>query len=141
MFFRTLVRFLLAALFLTAGVIHLRDPELFLPIMPPWIPFHLACVRISGVFELLGGIGLLVPLRPIQFVTGWGLVLLLVAVFPANIYMAAAHIQVHGIPSQPWMGWARLPLQPLLIVAVLWVTRTWPEKCRKEGSTPPNMPF
>jgi len=124
---RRILRVLLAALFLYAGVLHLTNPDLFLPIMPPWIPFHLPCIEISGVFELLGGIGLLVPNRRVQILTGWGLVLLLVAVFPANIYMAADNIKIHGIPSQPWMGWARLPLQPLLIVAVLWVTRIWPQ--------------
>jgi uncharacterized membrane protein len=126
---RTIVRLLLAALFLFAGTVHLRHPELFLPVMPLWIPFHLPCIQISGVFELLGGVGLLIPARPIQSLAGWGLALLLVAVFPANIYMAMAHIQVHGFPPQPWMGWARLPLQPLLIIAVLWVTRAWPGKC------------
>jgi len=129
---RTLVRLLLAALFLFAGTIHLRDPALFLPVMPPWIPFHLTCIRVSGVFELLGGVGLLIPVRRIQFLAGWGLTLLLVAVFPANIYMAMAHVQIHGFPSQPWMGWARLPFQPLLIAAVLWVTRVWHGQCRKE---------
>jgi uncharacterized membrane protein len=99
--------------------------------MPPSIPFPLPCIEISGVFELLGGLGLLIPLRPIQFLAGWGLALLLLAIFPANIYMALAHVKIHGFPSEPWMGWARLPLQPLLIVAVLWVTRVWPEKCSK----------
>jgi len=132
---RTLVRLLLAALFLFAGTLHLRDPELFLPVMPPWIPFHLVCIQISGLFELLGGLGLLlgllIPARAVQVLTGWGLALLLLAVFPANIYMALAHVKIHGFPSQPWIGWARLPLQPLLIVAVLWVTRVWPEKCIK----------
>jgi uncharacterized membrane protein len=135
---RALVRLLLAALFLFAGTIHLRNPELFLPVMPPWIPFHLPCIRISGVFELLGGIGLLIPVRPIQFLTGWGLALLLVAVFPANIYMALAQVKIHGFPSQPWMGWARLPLQPLLIVAVLWVTRVWHGNGNNLKSTMPN---
>jgi uncharacterized membrane protein len=135
---RTLVRLLLAALFLFAGTIHLRHPELFLPVMPPWIPFHLPCIEISGVFELLGGLGLLIPARPIQFLAGWGLALLLVAVFPANIYMAMAHVQLPGIPLQPWMEWVRLPLQPLLIVAVLWVTRAWPGKCDKETASKPN---
>lgn len=118
-------RLLLAALFLFAGVLHLADTNLFLPIMPPFIPAPRLCVQASGVSEILGGIGLLLPQREIQVLTGWGLVLLLVAVFPANIYMAAANIRIHGIPSQPWMGWARLPLQPLLILAVLWVTRLW----------------
>ncbi len=129
---RLVIRLFLAALFLFAGTVHLLDPQLFLPVMPPWIPLHIPCIEISGVFELLGGIGLLIPIRPIQLLTGWGLTLLLIAVFPANIYMAVAHIQVHGFPSHPWMGWARLPLQPLLIVAVLWVTGIWPKKCKRQ---------
>ena len=120
---RFILRVALAALFLFAGALHLLDPALFLPVMPPWIPFHLACIKISGVFELLGGLGLLIPERRVQVVTGWGLMLLLVAVFPANIYMAVAHIKIHGFPSQPWIGWFRLPLQALLILAVAWVTR------------------
>jgi uncharacterized membrane protein len=122
-------RILLASLFLFAGALHLLDPALFLPVMPPWIPFHHLCILFSGVFELLGALGLLVPVPLVQTITGWGLVLLLVAVFPANIYMAAANIKIHGIPSQPWMGWARLPLQPLLILAVTWITGIWPRKC------------
>jgi uncharacterized membrane protein len=126
---RTLVRLLLAALFLVAGTIHLHDPAFFLPIMPPWIPFPIVCIEVSGIFELLGGLGVLIPARPVQFLAGWGLTLLLVAVFPANIYMATAHIQIHGFPSQPWMGWARLPFQPLLIAAILWVTPAWHKPC------------
>jgi uncharacterized membrane protein len=125
--FRTVLRWLLAALFLFAGTVHLLDSSLFLPIMPPWIPLHLLCVQVSGVCELLGGTGLLVPHPAIQAVTGWGLLALLLAVFPANIYMAANHIQVHGVPSQPWMGWARLPLQPVLMLGVSWVTGIWPK--------------
>jgi uncharacterized membrane protein len=101
--------------------------------MPPSIPLPLLCIEVSGVFELLGGIGLLIPERRIEILTGWGLTLLLVAVFPANIYMAVDHIKVHGIPSQPWIAWARLPLQPLLILAVLWVTRIWPGQNRSQG--------
>ncbi len=136
MILRSLFRLLLAALFVFAGTIHLRDPEVFLPVMPPWIPFHLACIEISGVFELLGGVGLLIPARSIQFLAGWGLALLLIAVFPANIYMAMARVQVPGLHLQPWMEWARLPLQPLLIVAVLWVTRAWRGNCPNQK--PPN---
>jgi len=94
--------------------------------MPPWIPFHIPCIVISGVFELLGGLGLLIPSRRVVTFAGRGLILLLIAVFPANIYMAAAQVQINGFPSQPWMAWARLPLQPLLILGVLWCTRIWP---------------
>jgi uncharacterized membrane protein len=121
-----LIRLLLSALFLFAGVLHLANTNLFLPIMPPFLPFPRLCVQVSGVFEILGGIGLLMPQREIQILTGFGLVLLLLAVFPANIYMATNNLRIHGMPTQPWMGWARLPLQPLLILAVLWVTRLWP---------------
>lgn len=123
---RLLLRLLLAVLFLGAGTLHLLRPRLFLPIMPPWIPDPLACVQVSGVCELLGGLGLLVPIRSVQVLCGWGLVLLLIAVFPANIYMAVAHVQLHGVPFRPWVSWARLPLQPLLIIGVMWVTRIWP---------------
>ena len=127
---RTFTRFLLAALFFTAAMFHFFNARLFLPIMPPQIPDPLACIYLSGVAEIAGALGLLIPLRVVQSLTGWGLTLLLIAVFPANIYMAAHHVQVHGIPSHAWMAWARLPLQPLLIVLVLWVTGTWSEICK-----------
>ena len=126
---RTLTRILLALLFFAAAIVHFCRPEIFLPVMPPQIPYPRACILLSGVAELLGAIGLLVLLRPVQTLTGWALTLMLIAVFPANIYMAAAHIQVHGFPPQPWMAWARLPLQPLLIALVLWVTRAWSGIC------------
>jgi uncharacterized membrane protein len=128
---RLITRILLASLFLFAGTVHLVNPELFLPVMPPWIPFHLFCILASGVFELLGGVGLLVPVRVIRVITGWGLVLLLLAVFPANIYMAVAHVKVHGFPAHAWEAWARLPLQVVLIGLVFWVTEAWSGICRK----------
>ena len=126
---RFVVRLLLAALFLFAGTVHLVNPTLFSPVMPPWIPFPMACIVVSGIFELLGGLGLLIPMRTVQVITGVGLTALLVAVFPANIYMAVAHVKVHGFPTHEWMAWARLPLQALFIAGVLWVTRTWPAVC------------
>jgi uncharacterized membrane protein len=123
---RLITRILLASLFLFAGTVHLIDPALFFPLMPPWIPFPYFSIIASGVFELLGGIGLLLPNLRIRVLTGWCLTLLLLAVFPANIYMAVAHVQIHGVPSQPWMAWVRLPLQAVLILAVLWSTQAWP---------------
>jgi uncharacterized membrane protein len=119
---RTVFRFLLAALFFAAALLHFADPRLFLPIMPPVIPFPIACIVLSGFAELVGAIGLLIPLPRVQRLTGWWLTALLLAVFPANIYMAVAHIQIHGFPAHPWMAWARLILQPVLIALVLWVT-------------------
>jgi uncharacterized membrane protein len=121
------VRLLLAALFLFAGTVHLLNPRLFLPIMPPWIPFHVPCIVVSGICEWAGGVGLLIPDARIQFAAGWGLLLLLLAVFPANLYMATAQIRIHGMPSHPWMTWARLPLQPVIMLGVSWVTNIWPK--------------
>ena len=128
---RIVVRFLLAALFFAASVVHFFDPKLFLPIMPPQIPFPVACILLSGGAELLGAIGLVIPLRRVQIATGWGLALLLVAVFPANIYMAVAHVKIHGFPAQEWEAWARLSLQPVLIGMVLWGTGAWSGICTK----------
>ena len=126
---RAIFRFLLAALFFAAAMLHFFDARLFLPIMPPQIPVPIACIVVSGVAELLGAIGLLVPLPRVQVLAGWWLTLLLLAVFPANIYMAVAHVKIHGFPAYDWMAWARLPLQPILIALVLWVTRAWSGIC------------
>jgi uncharacterized membrane protein len=123
---RHLTRIVLAALFMFAAFWHLVDPQLFMPIMPPWIPAPMAGIIISGIAELVGAVALLVPIPDIQRAAGWILLLLLVAVFPANIYMAVAHIQIHGIPSKEWMSWARLPLQPIIMLVVSWSTYIWP---------------
>jgi uncharacterized membrane protein len=116
-------RWLLAGVFIFAGAMHLLRPSIFLLIMPPWMPGPLACVKISGICEILGGLGLISPFPELRFWAAWGLVALLIAVFPANIYMATHHIRVNGFPSRAWMAWARLPLQPILIWLVLWSAR------------------
>lgn len=118
---RLLVRLALAALFLYVGWLHLVRPEPFLKIMPPYLPWHAQLVFWSGVFEILGGAGLLVP--RLSRLAAWGLVALLVAVFPANLYMATSGVQIDGFPSQPWMAWTRLPFQAVFIALCLWPTR------------------
>ena len=107
---RLLSRYALALLFVAAGFWHFVHAATYLAIMPPVLPAPLALVYVSGVFEILGGLGLL-PSRT-RWLAGAGLLALLVAVFPANVYMALAHAQLH-IPG--WIAWGRLPLQlPLL---------------------------
>ena len=83
---KKIVLFGLAAFFIYVGVDHFVDPEFYLSIMPPAFPLHLEAVYISGFFEVLGGVGVLIP--RLRKIAGWGLVALLVAVYPANIYMA-----------------------------------------------------
>jgi uncharacterized membrane protein len=102
------------ALFFTgAGVSHFLRPGSYVKIVPPFIPWPLAMVYISGAAEIAGGIGLL--LRPLRRAAAWGLVALLVAVFPANVYMALGRVQVTANPLPDWLLWARLPLQFVLI--------------------------
>ena len=89
--------------------------------MPPYLPAPLALVYVSGVFEVLGGVGVLLPRY--RKVAGWGLIALLIAVFPANLYIVTASepFTARGIPL--WILYARLPLQLVLIAWVYWVTQ------------------
>jgi uncharacterized membrane protein len=114
-------RILLASLFLISGMLHFLAPAIYLQIMPPWLPAHRLLVYISGAAELLGAIGLLVPAT--RHAAAWGLVVLLVAVLPANIYMATSHLRMPGIMGQSWAQWLRVPLQLPLIYWAWFCTR------------------
>ena len=107
---RLLSRYALVLLFVGAGVLHFLRPATYLAIMPPLLPQPLLLVHLSGVAEVLGGLGLLWSRT--RRLAGWGLLALLVAVFPANVYMALMHEQLH-IPG--WVAWGRLPLQPVIM--------------------------
>ena len=108
----------LAILFLIAGAAHFTMPEWFDRIMPAWVPNARLATLVSGAAELLGAIGLLMSVTRVA--AGWGLILLLIAVFPANVHMLQL---AQGTPVSAWYLaalWIRLPLQPLLI---WWVWR------------------
>ncbi|PJJ48370.1 DoxX family protein [Hymenobacter chitinivorans] len=108
---RTLSRYILAVLFIGAGVLHFLKPEPYVRIMPPYLPWPSGLVLVSGIAEVLLGI-LLLP-RATRRGAAWGLILLLIAVFPANVYMAQT--SGAGLGVAPWLAWARLPLQAVLI--------------------------
>ena len=111
---RLILRWLLGLCFVALGMNHFFAPRFYLPIMPPFLPWPLALIFISGVAEILGGIGVLMPST--RKLAGWGLIALLVAVFPANIYAA-----MHGLGSiPPWILLARLPFQIVFIAWVYW---------------------
>jgi uncharacterized membrane protein len=112
---------LLSALFVGAGCLHVVNPEPFVQIVPPFIPWPGWAVLVSGIAEIAGGIGVLVPATRLP--ARWGLVTLLIAVFPANIYMAAEKIAPAGMTIAPWLLWGRLLLQPLLIWWVIAATK------------------
>jgi uncharacterized membrane protein len=112
---RNVLRVLLSAGFAFAGVMHFVQPAPFLAIYPQGWPLPLEAVYVSGAAEIAGSIGLCVPQT--RRAAAIGLILLLLAVFPANINMVMHANQFPKIPA--WILWARLPLQPLLIFA-LW---------------------
>jgi uncharacterized membrane protein len=108
-----------ALLFAVAGVLHFASPGFFVRIVPPWVPRAEMAVSLSGVAEMAGAIGLLIPATRIA--AGWGLIALLVAVFPANVYMLQQAIAHGASNTELAVLWIRLPLQPLLIG---WVWRS-----------------
>ena len=110
--------YLLSGLFIFAGLMHFVAPRSYLGIMPPWVPLQIEAVYLSGVLEILGGLGLLI--ERFRRAAGVGLILLLVAVFPANIQMLVNAIASDASTLYLTLLWLRLPLQPLLIV---WVYR------------------
>lgn len=109
----------LAAFFINVGIDHFVNPDFYLSIMPPAFPLHIEAVYISGVFEILGGIGVLIP--KFRRFSGWGLVALLLAVYPANIYMAISPDTFPDIPVSAL--YFRLVLQFIFFYWAYSVTR------------------
>ena len=101
----------LAAPFLVSGVGHFISTDTFVKIMPPYIPFHRELVLLSGVFEIALGVLLLIPST--TRLAAWGLIALLIAVFPANVYMYQHRELFH---MSPLVLMLRLPLQGILIL-------------------------
>jgi len=100
---------LFSSIFIVSGLLHFFRPQPYVRIMPPGLPWPRVLVSISGAAETLGGVGLL--LRKFRRAAAYGLTLLLVAVFPANVYMAVAHVSFPGFLGESWVQWVRLPLQ------------------------------
>lgn len=111
-------RLLIAALFIVSGIMHFVKPSTFTRIMPPWLPAHMQLVLLSGALEIAGGIGILIP--ALRVAAGWGLIVLLVVMFPANVQMLLNAHREHW--STAWQAALviRLPLQALLIY---WIYR------------------
>ena len=105
--------------YISAGISHFADPNWFLQIVPPYLPFKLELVYVSGFFEIIFGLMLILPSW--RYYAGWGLVLLLIAVYPANIYLA----QTNGaaMNTSALVAWGRLPFQFLFIGIAYWHTK------------------
>lgn len=108
-----------ALFMIVAGLNHFVSPEFYLRLIPPWLPWHGALVFWSGVAEVAVGVGVLIP--RIRREAGWFAIIVLLAVFPANVWMAVDPSVWPEVPM--WARWARLPIQALLVWWAWVVTR------------------
>ena len=110
---------IMSIFYVSVGIKHFTNPSWFLKIVPPILPYKLALVYISGFFEIVLGLLLLFP--SFRYIAGWGLILLLIAVFPANIYLA--HTNGAALNTTPLAAWGRLPFQFVFIAIAYWHTK------------------
>jgi uncharacterized membrane protein len=119
---KTVLLWLMGIFYVVAGLNHFVNQGFYAPMMPPYLPAHMALIYLSGLAEVVLGAAVLVPsVRPLA---AWGIVLLLIAIFPANV-----HIALHDVPPAGakegagiW-NWVRLPFQGVLIAWAWWYTR------------------
>jgi uncharacterized membrane protein len=121
--------YVMGLFYIGAGVMHFVLPAVYAQVVPPVFPRPLELVYLSGVAEIVLGVGVLVPRT--RRLAAWGLILLLLAIFPANVYMATNDVVLTGAPE--WARepsdaatWARLPFQGLFILWAWWYTRPMP---------------
>jgi uncharacterized membrane protein len=123
---RRVARWLLALAYLVAGVAHIRSPGGFLAITPHWVPYPAQVILLTGIAEIAGAIGLMIP--RLRWAAGIGLALYALCVWPANINHAINHIQVGATQLGWWYHGPRLVLQPVIIWWALWAAHVtdWP---------------
>lgn len=122
---RSTARIGLAIAMAFAGTAHLAMPTPFLQHLPPWTPAAEAIIFVTGIMEIALGAALLLR-QPWRQRAGLALAAYLVAVFPGNVYVAVANVDVDGQPGG-WYPWLRLPFQALFILWALWSTRRPPD--------------
>jgi uncharacterized membrane protein len=110
---RTVLRWVLSALFLTAGVAHMLVPEPFLKITPDWVPFGSQVIFLTGLCEIVGALALLT--KTLRYPAGIALALYALCVWPANFKHAFAAVDIASLPSNWWYHGPRLAFQPIII--------------------------
>lgn len=119
---KTIARLIMGILFMLGASLHFTASETELKLIPAFLPLRREALYITGIFEFLGGIGLFVPNRKVRRASAWGLVALLIIIFPANVYQAVKNIQLGGFMNSPVYLWGRLPFQAVFIWWALWCT-------------------
>ena len=119
--FKKMTIYFMSVGYIYVGIRHFIDPDFFLAIMPDYLPLHLEAVYLSGFFEILLG-GMLLFKKYRKF-AGWGLIALLIAVFPANIYLAQNEVAQQTLNISQTTAIVRLPFQALFIGLAYWHTK------------------
>ena len=115
---RALLR-VMSAFYVLGGVYHLVNPGFYLPMMPPYLPWHRELVFISGVAEIVLGIAVLIP--SLRRRAALGIIALLIAVFPANLHIAMNDVPLAGATEGAGIwNWVRLPFQAVFIAWAWW---------------------
>jgi len=107
--------------YVLVGIKHFIDPNFFLAIVPPYLPYHLELVYISGIFEILFGVMILFP--KYRYWGSVGLIILLIAVFPANNYLFQSVEAQRAIGATQEIATWRLPVQGIFILVAYWIRK------------------
>jgi len=122
---KRILLWIMSVFYVFAGVMHFVNPGFYMPMMPPYLPWHLELVYLSGVAEIVLGLAVLVPAW--RRLAAWGIILLLIAIFPANLHIALYNVPIGGASEGAGaLNWVRLPFQLVLIVWAWWYTRPDP---------------
>ena len=119
MSFKLITIYLMSLFYILGGIKHFTNVGWYMKIMPPYLPYHKELVCLSGAFEII--LGIMLVFEKTRFSAGWGLILLLIAVFPANIYLAQTNGAAMNTSSA--VAWGRLPFQAVLIALAYWHTK------------------
>lgn len=118
---KSVLLWVMGIFYMFAGSMHFLRPDAYMPMMPPYLPWHLFLIYLSGLVEVLVGVGVLIPTT--RRLAAWSAILLLIAVFPANIHIALHNVPVFGAEEGAGvLNWIRLPFQGVLILWAWWYT-------------------
>lgn len=122
----------MGAFYILSGLNHFVNADAYIRIMPDYLPWHPQLVFLSGLAEVALGVTVVIPATRVA--AAWGIIVLLIAIFPANLYVAMNDLAYVGNEPNTVLNWVRLPFQLLLIAWAYWYTRP------VESETPASMP-